>query len=121
MFLRPVDVTGDILPVMSSADLLSGPEAAARLAEYRLSLLQGEWWENPEAGFFILERMRESRITEGEVSALASQVTAFIRETPGVQDVENVWFSVSGRRFLYACEIRTEGGTAEMSYEEEVL
>ena len=121
MLLRPVDASGDVLPVMSSSDLLSGPEAAARLAGYRLSLLQGEWWENPENGFFILERMRESRIAEGEVSVLASQITAYIRETPGVRDVENVRFSISGRRFLYACEIRTEGGTAEMSYEEEVL
>ena len=45
MLLRPADVSGDILPVLSSRVLLSGPEAVARLAEYRLSLLAGEWWE----------------------------------------------------------------------------
>ncbi len=117
MLLRSVDASGDILPVMSSADLLSGPEATARLTDYRLSLLRGEWWENPENGFFILERMRESRIAEGEVSALASQITAYIRETPGVRDVEDVRFSVSGRRFSYTCGVRTEEGTAEVSYE----
>ena len=51
MILRPVDASGDLLPVLSSSDLLSGPEAVARLVQYRLSLLRGEWWENPENGF----------------------------------------------------------------------
>lgn len=120
MILRPVDVSGDILPVLSSGDLLSGPEATARLAGYRLSLLQGEWWENPEDGFFIPERMRESRITEADAPALSSQVTAYIRETPGVRDVENVRFSADDRRFSYSCQVRTEEGIAEVNYEEDL-
>ncbi len=117
MLLRPVDASGDILPVLSSADLLSGPEAVALLVQDRLCLLRGEWWESPENGFFLLERMREGRITEAEASALSSQITAYIRETPGVRDAENVRFSVSGRRFSYTCGVRTEEGTAEVSYE----
>ncbi len=51
MFLRPAAASGDILPVLTSSSMLSGPEAAARPAEYRLSLLRGEWRENPEKGF----------------------------------------------------------------------
>ena len=117
MILRPADASGDLLPVMSSSDLLSGPEAVARLVQYRLSLLRGEWWENPETGFFLLEELREGRITEVEASAVASQITAYIRETDGVREVENVRFSVNGRRFSYTCEVRTEEGTAEVSYE----
>ncbi len=120
MILRPVDENGDILPVLSSSDLLSGPEAVARLVQYRLSLLRGEWWENPESGFFLLEELREGRITEAEASALSSQITAYIRETPGVRDVENVRFSLGGRRFSYSCGIRTEEGTAEVSCEAEI-
>ena len=120
MLIRPVDASGDVLPVLSSSDLLSGPEAVAQLVQYRLSLLAGEWWENPENGFFILERMRESRITEADASALSSQITAYIRETDGVQDVENVRFSVSGRQLSYSCEVRTEEGTAEVCYEEDL-
>ena len=99
MILRPVDSSGDILPVRTSRDLLSGPEAAAQLVKYRLSLLTGEWWETPETGFFILEQLRDGRITEADASALSSAVTAYIRETDGVRDVEKVTFSVSGRRF----------------------
>ena len=71
MLLRGVDASGDILPVLSSRVLLSGPEAVARLAEYRLSLLAGEWWENAGMGFSILEVMRSARLTEGSGSMLS--------------------------------------------------
>ena len=117
MILRPVDAAGDILPVLSSRALLSGPEAVARLVEYRLSLLAGEWWENAGMGFSILEVMRTSRLTEDTGSALASMITSYIRETSGVQEVEDVRFSVSGRVFSYSCSVRTEEGSASVSYD----
>ena len=114
MLLRPVDASGDILPVLSSRDMLSGPEAVARLVEYRLSLLTGEWWENAGMGFSILEVMRSSRLTENSGSMMASMITSYIRETPGVQEVEDVHFSVSGRVFSYSCSVRTEEGNASV-------
>ena len=117
MLLRPVDAFGDILPVLSSSALLSGPESVALLVRYRLSLLKGEWWENPEWGFFILEAMQASRLSEAETAALSAQITAYIRETPGVREVEDVRCSVSGRQFSYSCSVRTEEGTAEVRYE----
>ena len=117
MILRPVDSSGDILPVLSSRALLTGPEAVARLVEYRLGLLVGEWWENTGMGFSILEVMRTSRITEDSASALASMISAYIRETPGVQEVEDVRFSVSGRRFSYSCMVRTGQGSGLVTYE----
>ena len=120
MLLRPVDACGAILPVMSSSVLLSGPEAVALLVQDRLSLLQGEWWENPENGFFILDTLQGSRVTEADASALSSQITAYVRETPGVRDVEDVRFSVEGRQFSYACEIRMEEGNAEVNYSAEL-
>ena len=117
MILRPVDASGDILPVFSSADMVSGPEAVALLVQDRLSLLKGEWWENPENGFGILEAVRSSRITLSDASALSSMISAYIRETSGVRDVENVRTAIAGRRFTYSCEVRTEEGTASVSYD----
>ena len=117
MFLRPVDAGGDILPVRSSSDLLSGPEAAAQLVKYRLSLLTGEWWETPEAGFPVPGWMRESRVTEADTGTLSSMISAYIRETPGVLEVENVQFSVSGRQFSYACSVQTGEGSAQIRFE----
>ena len=117
MQLRPVDENGDILPVLSSRSLLSGPEAAAQLVKNRLSLLSGEWWETPEDGFPVLEILESSRVTDADSSALASRITEYIRETPGVRDVEDVRFSVNGRQFSYSCSVRTAEGTAEVTYE----
>ena len=99
MFLRPADASGDILPVGSSSAMLSGPGAVAQLVKYRLSLLRGEWWENPEWGFFVLEALQSSRLTEAESAAVSAQISAYIREIPGVLEVGNVQFSVSSCSF----------------------
>ena len=87
MLLRPVDASGDILPVLSSSALISDPEAVALLVQDRLSLLRGEWWEDPENGFFVLDILQGSRITEADAASISSQISAYIRETPGVRDV----------------------------------
>ena len=116
MLLRPVDAAGDILPVASSSDLLSGPEAFARLAAYRLSLLKGDWWENPEDGFFVLEFMREERFSEANAGMFASRVTVFIRGVEGVFEVDDVQFTVNGRTFCYSCQLLTEEGPAALEY-----
>ena len=116
MRMRPVDADGDLLPVLSSSDLLSGAEAMALLVQDWLSLLQGEWWENPTIGFSVLESMRSSRLTETDAAALASMISSYIRETPGVQDVDDVRFAVTGRRLSYSCQVRTEGGTADVVF-----
>ena len=120
MLLRPADASGDILPVRSSSAMLSGPEAVALLVRYRLSLLREEWWENPEWGFFVLEALQASRLTEAETAAVSAQITAYIRETPGVREVEDVRFSAEGRKLSYSCEIRTEEGTADVNYSAEL-
>ena len=116
MILRPVDAAGDIQPVSSSADLLSGPEAVARLVAYKLSLLKGDWWKNPEDGFFVLEFMREERFSEANAGMLASRVTEFIRGVEGVFEVDDVQFQMDNRTFHYSCHLLTEEGPAALEY-----
>ena len=116
MILRPADTNGDILPVLSRKELLSGPAATARLAEYRLTTYTGEWWENPEKGFPLLARMQEGRLPVEDPESLGNLITAYIRETPGIREVEDVQFSVSGRQFIYSCLVRTEEGRSSVSF-----
>ena len=120
MLIRPVDASGDLLPVLSSSALLCGPEAVALLVRDRLSLLQGEWWENPGYGFGILNLMQASRVTDADASALASRITEYIRQTDGVLEVEDVRFAVTGRQFSFSCTVRTEEGTAGVDYHTEM-
>ena len=117
MICRPRDASGDILPVLSASDLLTGTRAETELVRNRLKLLTGEWWENPEWGNGILEMLKESRLTEADQQVLANYMSEYIRKTPGVLDVREVKVSVEGRRFRYSCEIVTADGTAQASYE----
>ena len=117
MIHRPVDASGDILPVLSSADLLRGAEAVARLVEERLSLYAGDWWENSGWGNGILQMLRESRLTEADGRALASYLASYVRETEGVDEVRDVKFSVDEKQFRFSCVVQTESGTAEITYE----
>ena len=117
MILRPVDSSGDILPVFSSAALLRGTPAVARLVKDRLELLAGDWWENPAWGNAVVDMLQESRFTEADRQVLASYITSYIRETPGVQDVDDVTFSVGdGRQFSFSCTAVTDNGYTQIDF-----
>ena len=116
MILRPVDATGDILPVQTSRDLLTGPEAVARLVADKLSLLKGDWWENPEEGFEVLEFMKEARLDETTAPMFASRVTEFIRKVEGVFEVEEVSVEVEGRTLSYSCNLITTKGPQKLQW-----
>ena len=116
MLLRPVDASGDILPVLSTSVLVSDPESVVLLVRDRLNLLSGEWWENPAWGCRVFEMMRTWRVTAQDVSALSSYLCSYIAATRGVRSVEDVHIAVSGRRLTFSCRVLTEDGTGDVSY-----
>ena len=120
MLIRPMDASGDILPVRSAAEMLSGPAAVRRLAADRLRLLRGDWWESPDEGFQILELLREDRISEQNLERLSDMISAFLLETPEVAAVDEVRAELNGHMFSYSCRLICEGGSAEVDYETEV-
>ena len=117
MKMRPVDPDGDILPVLHSGEMLSGALAVARLVESRLNLYSGDWWENPAWGNEIFRMLQEGRLTRADAQALSTYLTEYVRETPGVQDVTDVRFSVEDRRFSWECSVLTEYGSASVSFD----
>ena len=116
MKIRPQDGQGDILPVLSSSDMLRGAPAAALLVKERLKLFAGEWWENPGAGNAVLEMLRESRLTGADTQLLSNYLSGYIRKTPGVLEVREVKASVENRRFSFSCTVETAEGSAEITY-----
>ena len=117
MTIRPVDEHGDVLPVLTSSDLVKGASAIALLVRDRLDLLTGDWWENPEKGNSLLRMLQDSRLTEADQQVLGTYLSSYIRETDGVQDVRDVVLSVVGRQFSFACTVVTDNGTANINYE----
>ena len=50
MTSRPIDSSGDILPVLSPSDLLSDAPAVAVALSDHLCIFSGDWWEKPDSG-----------------------------------------------------------------------
>lgn len=117
MVIRPVDDSGDILPVLSPSDLLKGVRAEKELIMDRLHLLSGDWWENRSWGNMIVELLKENRYTEADQQLLASYISSYIRETPGVQDVRDMAWSAVGRLFRFSCIVETDSGSVGIDYE----
>ena len=116
MVHRPVDENGDILPVLSSGDLLRGAEAVGALVRERLNLLAGEWWENPAWGNEALEMLQETRLTEQDAQTLASYLSSYIQETPGVCEIRNASSFAENRHFRYSCTVETDAGPTTINY-----
>ena len=108
--------TCDVLPVSSFDDLISGPEAIARLAEARLWLFIEDWWENPGSGNPALELLRESRLTEADGDKLSQTLSDYILQTPGVLSVVEPAVTFSGRNVSFSCKLLTSEGEAALRY-----
>ncbi len=115
MTSRPFDSSGDILPVLSPSDMISGPAAAAAALRDHLCLYRGEWWEYAERGNEILDLISISRCTEQDAAALVSCLTSYILTLPGIVSVSDASASFSGHTFTLICKAHTEeGDTAEV-------
>ena len=117
MLCRPVSPSGDILPVLSHMDLLSGPLAVAAALRDHLSLFTGEWWESPSIGNEVLDLLQDARGTEQEADTLVSSLTDYILTFPGAASVSDASAGFSGRSFTFSCTVHTEdGSSAEISF-----
>ncbi len=97
--------------------MITGKKAVARLVEYALKLLHGEWWENPELGLRVIEMMRERRGGEDGVQGIVNYVTRTIAGVPGVVSVEGVRGTAEGRKRCYECRIVTGDGSEGIGFE----
>ena len=102
MIARPVDASGDILPVLSPSDLLSDlPAVAAGLSDH-LRLFSGDWWEYADRGNEIFDLIAGSRLTEKDIPALSGYLTSYLMDFPEVYAVSDVTVSVFGNTFSYS-------------------
>ena len=115
MRLHCSDDTGDWLPCRSAGDTKTGAGAVRQLVDYRLNLLTGEWWENPEHGNPMLDLLRE-RLSEANANAATYALTSYLAETPGVLSLENVKGAIQGRQYIYSATALTGEGSFGISY-----
>ena len=108
MNFRPVDLSGDILPVRSRADLLTGSEALAAALADHLKLHYADWWEYDSRGNEIFGMIASSRYTAQDADALSSYLVSYIQEFPGVRSVSDISASFSGRTFSFSALVHPE-------------
>ena len=110
MISRPVDSSGDILPVLSPASLLTGPAAAAVGLSDHLRLFRGDWWEYADQGNEILDLISASRLSEKDLPALSSYLSSYILRFPAIRSVSAAQASLSGRAFSFSSTAHTDSG-----------
>ncbi len=111
MIFRPADPSGDILPVLSSADLVSRPEGVAAGLQDHLNLFAGDWWEYADKGNEILELMALSRRTD-QAQTLSSCLRTYLQSFPAVRSLSDVRAVFVGRELRFSCTAHTETGEA---------
>ena len=109
MLTRPVDSTGDILPVSNLSQLLSGKEAVAQAINLRLNFYHGEWWEDRELGFRVPDFLIRS-VRSGELAMLANYIASYVNETLGVRGVKDVEITKDHHSVSFRCTAITNEG-----------
>lgn len=120
MKCRPVDEYGDLLPVQSPSEMVTGVHAVALAATARLMLPYGEWWEDKRLGFRIPEFL-VSNARKNNAAMVANYVTSYISDTPEVRSVSNVQVSTGDLSLTYSCDVNCENESERLEVDENVL
>jgi hypothetical protein len=109
---RALDANGDPLFGQGQANFLADINAVAQAISTRLKLLQGEWWENLNAGTPVFQSMLGVAGTGKHPNAVALLLKQRILATPYVTGVSNVSTSYNGatRSFSFSCQVETQFG-----------
>ena len=102
MTARPVDTSGDILPVLSPASLLSEAPAVASALSAHLRLFTADWWEYPSRGNPVFDLMASGPVQEKDLPALSACITSYILTFPAVRSVSDAAASLTGSILMYS-------------------
>ena len=94
MITRPLDSSGDIMPVTDLSRMASGPEVVGIAIKHRCAMIEGEWWEDEELGFGIPDFLGVVRGENG-ADMLARYISGYIAATPDVSSVNGAVMSYS--------------------------
>lgn len=120
MISRPISDSGDMVPVVSDSQLITGKEAVLIAIGSRLNLLYGEWWEDETLGFKIPTFLFDG-IRVKDKTMLGGYITAYIENTDEVESVKNVEIEKEKSKLIYKCVVQTENESFEGEVDERVL
>ena len=113
MTIRPMDETGDVLPVTSRGDLPTGRESTAMALRCRARLFAGEWFEDDALGLPLRTEQFRSLGREDARRALAAEIATWLSGTAGVagiRDAEITRDPDDPRTLIFRAAVLTENG-----------
>ena len=110
---RQVDANGDPIWGQGQANFVSDIYAVAQAIGTRLKLLQGEWWENVNAGTPVFQSMLGVGGSGKRPNAISLLIVQRILSTPYVRGVSSVVtsYNAATRAFHFSCQVQTAFGT----------
>lgn len=115
---RRLDGEGDMVFGSGLNAFLTDLEAVTQSVQTRLKLLRGEWWERPQDGLPLFQRILGKPCTDAQREAVDLILIETIADTRHVTGVSNAksWFD--GRAYRFTCSVQTEFGTTtvEVTY-----
>lgn len=111
MKYRKLDEYGDYV-LGGRGHFLTGREAVGQAIRTRLLLLLGEWWEDPEDGLPLFEKILASFHGEdvSDIDLIISERILGTQNVTGLAEFESK-YDLSTRQYTAFCMVDTEFGT----------
>ena len=118
LLYRRLDQHGDMLLGSGPGEFASDLEAVTQSIYTRLRLLRGEWWERPQDGLPLFQRILGRPCTDAQRTAVDLILIDRITDTLHVTGTSNSQSWYEGRTYHFRCSVQTEFGetTVEVSY-----
>lgn len=115
--VRQLDTNWDPIAGNGQSNFLTDIDAVAQIIAQRIKLLQGEWWENINAGTPLFQSILGAAGSGSHPQTIALLLSQRILGTPYVTGVSNVStsYNASTRAFQFSCAVETQFGTLGVS------
>ncbi len=111
MIYRKLSPTGDYALGNGADNFYTGATAVSQAIFTTLKLFQGEWWEDVNAGFPLLQNVIGISGTAQHLHGADMLVQESILSVQGVQSVENFSSTFIDRKYTFNADVNTIYGT----------
>lgn len=115
MKYRILDIDGDYSFGKGQQDITYGAYAVAQAIKTRLSLLQGEWWEDVEEGLPLFQDILGTGADMNNLLIVDGIIRDRILSTKDVLNITEFDSLLEGRNYTFTCRVDTKYGEINIS------
>jgi hypothetical protein len=107
---RKLDSNGDYTFGFGNSNFYTDADAVTQAINTKLSMFQGEWWENINDGLPLFQQILGTSGAAPNISAIDLVVQARIMEAPNVNSIVSYSSSFSNRTYTASAVVETTYG-----------